>query len=74
MANSLGLVQLEVYRDGQGVPAVIGTDGCVWVDGRYGMDRARELIEDRARDYCARTGLTWRRGVYLVRRGRSVTV
>jgi hypothetical protein len=70
-----GTMQLELYRAGSDVPAVVGTDYCVWIDGRWSRARAVGYLEDMAADISERTGLEWRRGVYVlggVR--RSVTV
>lgn len=81
MANNIGTAQLELYREGSDIPAVLGTDAIVWVDGRWSQSRAVEYLADKAREYCeaynsrATTRLEWRRSVYLLGgRRRSITV
>ena len=70
-----GMMQLELYRTGSDVPAVVGTDYCAWIDGRWSYSRAVGYLENMAADITERTGLEWRRGVYLLGgRYRSVTV
>lgn len=70
-----GMMQLELYRPDSSDPAVIGTDYCVWVDGRWSHKRAIAHLEHVAYDACKRSGLEWRRSVYLLGgRYRSVTI
>ena len=67
MANFLGpRVQLELFHEGRDVPAVIGTDGIVFVDGRWSRARAVAAIEAAAVEVCRRKGMEWRRSVYLM--------
>jgi transposase len=75
MGNTIGSAQLELYRAGSDTPAVLGTDYVVRVDGRWTYYRAVDYVESVAREACARTGLEWRRGLYLLGgRRRSVTI
>ena len=81
MANRIGKFQLELFREGSDAPAVIGTDGIAWVDGRWSIDRARDYIASLAREYCEQYNahtdmpLEWRGTVYLLNaRNRSITV
>lgn len=70
-----GMMQLELYRPGSDTPAVVGTDYCTWIDGRWSHSRAVDHLETMAASVCERTGLEWRRTVYLLGgRYRSVTV
>lgn len=70
-----GKMQLELYRKGSDVPAVVGTDYVTWIDGRWSRDSAVAHLEDFAASACERTGLEWRRSVYLLdQRYRSVTI
>lgn len=70
-----GRMQLELYRPGSDVPAVVGTDYCTWIDGRWSHARAVAHLEAMAADITERTGLEWRRSVYLLeQRYRSVTI
>lgn len=70
-----GAMQLELYRKDSDVPAVIGTDYCVWIDGRWSIDRAIAHLEYVADNAMANSGLEWRRSVYLLGgRYRSVTI
>jgi hypothetical protein len=70
-----GKMQLELYRTGSDVPAVVGTDYVTWIDGRWSRDRAVAHLEAMAADITERTGLEWRRSVYLLeQRYRSVTI
>lgn len=81
MGNKIGSFQIELFRDGESVPAVLGTDGISHVDGRWTMNRAQDYIADFARDYCERYNahatrkVEWRGTVYLLDgRYRSVKV
>lgn len=75
MGNKIGTAQLELYREGSDTPAVLGTDYVVRVDGRWTYYRAVEYVEGVAREACQRTGLEWRRGLYLLgSRYRSITI
>jgi hypothetical protein len=81
MANRIGKFQLELYRDGQNEPTVLGTDGISWVDGRWSPIRAHDYVADFAREYCDRYNehasmkLEWRGTVLLLNgRFRSVRV
>lgn len=66
MSNKIGTVQLELYRDGSLVPAVIGTECVVSVDGRWSHARAVEYLRTVAEKYCASRNLEWRGSVYLL--------
>jgi len=81
MGNKIGTFQIELYRDGQDTPTVLGTDGISHVDGRWTMNRARDYIAGFAHDYCERYNAhatmkaQWRGTVYLLGgRYRSVKV
>ena len=81
MGNRIGSFQLELYRDGSDVPAVLGTDGISHVDGRWTLYRASNYVSEFAREYCdrynshAKRKLEWRGTVYLLDgRRRSVKV
>lgn len=70
-----GMMQLELYRPDSEAPAVLGTDYCLWLDGRWSRARAIAYLEDIAEDACKRSGLEWRRSVYLLGgRYKSVTI
>jgi len=80
MRNTLApSVQVELFRQGSNVPAVVGTDYVVFIDGRWGQARAvahvEEYVRNRTRSERERTGMEWRRSVYLLgSRYRSVTI
>ena len=77
MRNSLApRVQIELFREGSGVPSVLGTDYVVHIDGRWDQDRAVAYVEEyvQTRTLTERTGLEWRRSVYLLGRRDSVTI
>jgi hypothetical protein len=81
MANRIGKFQIELFRNGSDVPAVIGTEGISWVDGRWSNSRAYDYIASLARDYCERHNtratvpLEWRGSVYLLNgRNRSIAI
>ena len=77
MRNSLApRVQIELFREGSGVPSVLGTDYVVHIDGRWAQDKAVAYVEEyvRAHTLTERTGLEWRRSVYRLGRRDSVTI
>ena len=81
MRSQIGKFQLELFREGQSEPAVLGTDAIGWVDGRWTEARARDYVASFAREYCdqraSRGGdtLEWRGSVYLLDgRYRSMVV
>lgn len=81
MGNRIGAFQIELFRDGESVPMVLGTDGISHVDGRWTLYRARDYVAEFARDYCERHNahatrkVYWRGTVYLLDgRYRSVKV
>ncbi len=77
MRNSLApRVQVELFRQGSDVAAVIGTDYVVHIDGRWGQDRAVAYVEEYVQTHTLteRTGLEWRRSVYRLGRRDSVTI
>jgi hypothetical protein len=70
-----GMMQLELYRPDSSEPAVVGTDYCVWIDGRWSHARTIAHLEYVADNAIARSGLEWRRSVYLLGgRYKSITV
>ena len=78
--NNIGKFQLELYREGQDTPTVMGTDGIHWADRRWTVDRARDYVAGLARDYCERHNsratmkLEWRGTVYRLDTRRSVKI
>jgi hypothetical protein len=76
MRNSLApRVQIELFREGSDIPAVIGTDYVVTIDGRWSQDTAMAVVESVAVQAAASRGMEWRRSVYLLgSRYRSVTI
>jgi len=78
--NTIGKFQLELYREGQDTPTVMGTDGIHWADRRWTVDRARDYVAGLARDYCERHNsratmkLEWRGTVYRLDTRRSVKI
>jgi hypothetical protein len=77
MRNSLApRVQIELFREGSGVPSVLGTDYVVHIDGRWGQDKAVAYVEEYVQTHTLteRTGLEWRRSVYRLGRRDSVTI
>jgi hypothetical protein len=73
--NTWQRVQVVVYRAGQAAPAVIGTDGQTWIDGRLSEWNARKALAAFAYAFAKSEGLEWRGEVYLLGgRHRTVTV
>jgi len=64
--NKVGTCQVELFRVGSDVPAVQGTDNCIWVDGRWGRERAYDYVANYAYDRAESLGLEWRGTVYLL--------
>ena len=70
-----GMMQLELYRPDSDEPAVLGTDYCTWIDGRWSHDHAIAHLESVASNACQNTGLEWKRSVYLLGgRHKSITI
>lgn len=80
MRNNIGTFQLELYREGEHAPTVLGTDGIYRADRRWTVDRTRDYIAKLARDYCERYNnhatrkLEWRGTVYRLDTRRSVMI
>ena len=59
-------VQPQFLYEKTGLPAVIGTDCQIWLDGRWSRSRTKEHIEWTANEYASTRGLVWTGDVYVV--------
>lgn len=59
-------VQPQFLYEKAGLPAVIGTDCQIWIDGRWSSSRTEAYIKLVASEYASARGLVWTGAVYVV--------